>query len=1345
MNHPPLPDEPSASVAAALTRRRLLTVGATGLAMAALPFPAYAATASAAAAAAAGKSEPGSTPASGTVLDLLNGTWDFMPTTGDPTAPPTSGTWSSIPVPAEWNMTSGNFATSWNAYDLFETPAAWDDVEVAWYHRTVTVPASQRGSRIVLRFEAVNFEATVFWNGTQVAQHSGGLLPFEADVTDQVAWGAQNTVHVLVRSGTAAAQQSDGWHYPNGSWWGQTCWGIWQDVWLLARAETHVQDSFVTTSVTDHKISVATTLANSGAADATVWVEHEVSDASRSVLRATTKVTVPAGGTAGATFDEAWAKPHLWSQADPHLYQLTVTVRTAQNKAPVDTWTGRFGFREISVQGADILLNGEPVMLRGDAWHYMGSIENSRAYATAWFSLVKAIGVNYLRLHAMPYPPVFYDVADEMGLLIVAESGIYGSSGNYALNADDFWANCADHLTARVLRDRNHPSVFAWSAENEMLAAFGQSWAAKVATLKPIVSALDTTRPIYFEGDGDPESVGDLESTHYPLEITTGSTAIPESAYALAPGGSNSGFWDREKPMLISEFSSMYYATPEQVSAIGGPATYADLDGLWSAHALTVGAQIEGFRYAGATGVSPWNTVWYGMRALPFNTAKESVPLPESTGPKLLQVGRWAATLNPGFERDLPESDPNPIHDAVARTMPGTAALATDYRTHAFGGAAFARTYAVYHEVGTQSTVKVSWKLELKGAPGASGSQQVSVPPDGHADAAFTIAVPSVKRTASGTLTVSVTGGESASYKYAAPFTAYPTSIGARTTKKPLSAAVLEASGSTATGDALAALGVTVSRITDLTTLPAGAQVLVLGEGATVTATADQLSAIASFVEGGGRVLSLAQKTLPQLLPWPVIVSSSQQTIAHVVAPHHPVLADIGADDLRWWNTPQEQVTQAAMVKPRYGAFTSLADVGPGLAMSALAEAPYGSGTYLLCQLPVISAAADEPIAALLLRNLVEYLAARPSAARGRLGVVSPSGSALTATLAASAVNSSALTSVDASALADLDVLLLDASDATSVSTVASAASAIGTWVSGGGTLWVNGLTSSTLGSLSSVLPAGTALAALDSAHQLGAVTTGDSALVDGLSNADLDWPGSANPLVTATVSGRRGTSAADSRGVDWTAFSAGAEQNKYQVAAQSALGFTPASVLWQAASGSGRIVVDQLNWPAAIPLPAQTALAAGLAAGLGLAFTAGSGSGLLPTTGWVGSANPNNGAAAQAYDRDETTRWSSDALQTPGMYYALDLGAVRTISRIIWDDALATGDLPVGLEIQTSTDGSTYTTVQTISSTSSLANAGVLTIPLQPALTTRYLKFVDTGSAPGNYMSLYELYLFGE
>ena len=71
------------------------------------------------------------------------------------------------------------------------------------------------------------------------------------------------------------------------------------------------------------------------------------------------------------------------------------------------------------------------------------------------------------------------------------------------------------------------------------------------------------------------------------------------------------------------------------------------------------------------------------------------------------------------------------------------------------------------------------------------------------------------------------------------------------------------------------------------------------------------------------------------------------------------------------------------------------------------------------------------------------------------------------------------------------------------------------------------------------------------------------------------------------------------------------------------------------------------------------------------MAFSAGSGSALLSTAGWKGFASPNNAAAGNAFDRDESTRWSSDAVQTPGMYYGVDLGATHTLTRIIWDDAL--------------------------------------------------------------------------
>jgi hypothetical protein len=86
---------------------------------------------------------------------------------------------------------------------------------------------------------------------------------------------------------------------------------------------------------------------------------------------------------------------------------------------------------------------------------------------------------------------------------------------------------------------------------------------------------------------------------------------------------------------------------------------------------------------------------------------------------------------------------------------------------------------------------------------------------------------------------------------------------------------------------------------------------------------------------------------------------------------------------------------------------------------------------------------------------------------------------------------------------------------------------------------------------------------------------------------------------------------------------------------------------------------------------------------------------------------------------------------RTAGRYYGVDLGAAHTLTRIIWDSSLSANDLPRGLDVQISPDGTTYTTVLSIPDTSGLSNASVPTI--------------DTGSTSGNYLSLHELSLFGE
>jgi len=926
-------------------------------------------------------------------------------------------------------------------------------------------------------------------------------------------------------------------------------------------------------------------------------------------------------------------------------------------------------------------------------------------------------------------------------MMIVGESGIYGSSGNYAMNAADFWDNCATHLRARVVRDRNHPSIIAWSAENEMLAAFGQSWAPQVAALKPAVLAEDTTRPVYFEGDGDPQGAGDLRSTHYPLEITTGSTAIPESARALAPGQSRGDEWDRKKPFLISEFSSMYYANPSDVSTLGGSAAYADLDGLWSAHALTVRAQIEGFRYAGITAISPWNTVWYGMQPLPFDGTSVPEPDKSGSGPRLKRVGPFAATLNPGFQRGLPDYRPNPIHDAVVRVFQPVAALALDYRTHYFGGTTLAKDLMVCNDTAAAQKLTVAWSLSGKGIPTRRGSAKTTVPATGRTTVTAKLALPTVRQDTAATLRITVSGGGSFTDEIALSLHPAP----AARLAAPLKAAVLEGGSGAATTQALSALGATARTLPDLSALPdpASGEVLVVAEGAGPTVSEDDRTAVAAFAAAGGQVLVLAQSAFPQLLPWPQFTIGSRQTVTHVAAPHHPVLAGIGADDLRWWHTDDESVVSTLLLKPRFGSLLSLADAGPALAASALAEARFGKGRYVLCQYPVVAAQAAEPVAARLLRNLLGYVAA-PAQPTGRLGVLtSDAKGAAALTLKAAGADATVIAAVDDAALQAADILLVDASagNDTQLASLKAAAGAVGTWLEAGGTLWINGATPDTLPAVAGFLPAGAALTALDADHQHGAVVTGRSPLTGGISNADLDWPGAGSALAGYGLTARGGTSAADARAVSWSQFSSGNEQTKYGKAAHSTVGFTASSVLWHTSRGKGRVVVDQLQWPTRNALPTQVGLAAVLAASLGAAFAAGSGSGELPTTGWKGFTNPASGNPADAFDRNPSTRWSSDALRQPGMYYGLDLGAPHTIDKIVWDASASSGDVPGAADLMVSTDNAAWTTVLSLSDTAPYTAGGVMTLTFDP-VDARYLKVVNTKAA-GLYLSVHEIYVY--
>ena len=155
----------------------------------------------------------------------------------------------------------------------------------------------------------------------------------------------------------------------------------------------------------------------------------------------------------------------FWTPEHPELYALQLSL--TQGRKAIDNKYERFGWREWTLRDGMLCLNGEPYPLRGDSWHFMGIPQLTRRYAWAWFSAIKGMNGNAVRPHAQVYPRFYLDLADEMGICVLAETANWASDGGPALENPAFWEHSKDHLRRMVLRDRNHASIFGWSVSNE--------------------------------------------------------------------------------------------------------------------------------------------------------------------------------------------------------------------------------------------------------------------------------------------------------------------------------------------------------------------------------------------------------------------------------------------------------------------------------------------------------------------------------------------------------------------------------------------------------------------------------------------------------------------------------------------------------------------------------------------------------------------------------------------------------------------------------------------------------------------------------------------------------------
>lgn len=454
----------------------------------------------------------------------LNGGWDFA-ADPDGTATPEEVArdghdWpQTITVPFAWETEASGVGANW--------------LEYGWYRRTVTVPADWSGQRVVLHFGAVHHLAAVWVAGVAVGEHEGGYTPFEFDITDALAGRCEATVLVRV---WAPADKREIVHgkqrsiprddYDDCAFTPTS--GIWQPVWLEARPATYVSAVALTPAEALDAIEARVTVAGPAAAGARLTVQATGGEP------VTVAVTDPA---APVRLTLPVRAPRLWSPADPYLYQVTVTLDSADGSDQVGAATG---LRRIETDGERLLLNGEQLYVRGvldqGYWPGTGLTAPDDAAFTLDLELARQAGFNLVRKHLKLEDPRFLHHADRLGMLVWAEPA---STGVFT---DAAAARFEAQIAPMVQRDGNHPSVVIWGLYNE---EWGLDWdvpgdPAKQAAVRRAygtLKALDPTRPA-VDNSGWTHVATDIVDWHIYDETPAGWSA---KVRALVDGG-ESGF-----------------------------------------------------------------------------------------------------------------------------------------------------------------------------------------------------------------------------------------------------------------------------------------------------------------------------------------------------------------------------------------------------------------------------------------------------------------------------------------------------------------------------------------------------------------------------------------------------------------------------------------------------------------------------------------------------------------------------------------------------------------------------------------------------------------------------------
>ncbi|MDV7104717.1 beta-galactosidase [Vibrio sp. TH_r3] len=458
----------------------------------------------------------------------LNGHWKFKLFSQPEMVPDAfaaadfdDSTWNSIKVPSNWQLQGEDITVMHGAdpqrldhpiylnikypFDV-NPPFVPKDNPTGCYRTSFEMNAADLEAQTRIIFDGVNSAFHLWCNGVWVGYSQDSRLPAEFDLSDHLVSGT-NTLSVMV------LRWSDGSYLEDQDMWWLS--GIFRDVSLLYKPQTHIADVFVTPSLDacfrDGTIATEVVLANPK--------QHKVQI---QLFDGQTAVTEPVEGQVqnrivdekGGWDDRVFLslkieQPKHWTAETPNLYRFVVSLIDKNGKV-VDVEGYDVGFRNIEITNGQLLVNGKALLIKGVNRHEHEQDNGhaiSEASMIADIKLLKQSNFNAVRTAHYPNHPRWYELCDEYGLYLVDEANIetHGMFPMERLSAHTQWsAAYMMRFTQLVERDKNHPSVIIWSLGNE--SGQGATHNAMYAWAKE----RDPSRPVQYEGGGADSTATDI-------------------------------------------------------------------------------------------------------------------------------------------------------------------------------------------------------------------------------------------------------------------------------------------------------------------------------------------------------------------------------------------------------------------------------------------------------------------------------------------------------------------------------------------------------------------------------------------------------------------------------------------------------------------------------------------------------------------------------------------------------------------------------------------------------------------------------------------------------------------